>query len=79
MPNELQTLLRPCTRRLSNHNPLYLISAWLVLHGIGEAFRGEVGLRWVPLMTQLLCAYTLVLALAGWIVIRAGRVWKTRA
>jgi hypothetical protein len=27
-------------------------------------------------MTQLLCAYTLVLALAGWIVIRAGRVWE---
>jgi hypothetical protein len=27
-------------------------------------------------MTQLLCAYTLALALSGWLVIRAGRIWE---
>ena len=76
MPNDLPSVVRPWTRFLSNHNPLYLVSAWLVLHGIGQAFQGEVGLRWIPLMTQLLCGYTLVLALAGWLVVRVGRVWE---
>ena len=62
-------------RFLSNHNPLYLVSAWVVLLGIGQAFRGEIGLRWIPLMTELLCGYTLAIALAGWLVVRVGKVW----
>jgi hypothetical protein len=62
-------------RLLSNHNPLYLVSAWLVLHGISQAFRGEVGLRLVPLMTQLLCGYILAIALAAWLVVRVGKIW----
>jgi hypothetical protein len=62
--------------RLSNHNPLYLVSAWLVLHGVSLAFQGDIGLRWIPLMTQLLCVYTLALALVGWLVVRVANVWE---
>ena len=76
MPNEMQRLARRVPRFLCNHNPLYLVSAWLVLHGIGQAFHGSVGMRWMPLMTQLLCGYTLALAFAGWLVVRLGKVWE---
>ena len=76
MPNATQFVSRRWPRFLSNHNPLYLVSAWLVLHGIGLAFRGEAGLQWVPLMTQLLCGYTILLAVSGWLVIRVGKVWE---
>lgn len=76
MPSEKSLLGRPLRRILSNHNPLYLLSAWLVLHGISLAFQGEAGLRWVPLMTQMLCGYTLMLALAGWMVVRVGKIWE---
>jgi hypothetical protein len=76
MPIKTQLGGRPWPRFLSNHNPLYLLSAWLVLHGLSLAFQGEVGLQRVPLMTQLLCAYTLVLALSGWTVVRVGKLWE---
>ena len=76
MANDLQPVVPLWRRLLSNHNPLYLFSAWLVLHGISQAFRGDVGLRWIPLMTQLLCGYTLAIALAGWLVVRVGKVWE---
>ena len=76
MPQDKPAQGRVWTRHLSNNNPLYLISAWLVLHGLGQAFEGEAGLRWMPLMTQLICGYTLAAAIAGWTVVRVGRLWE---
>jgi len=58
------------------HNPLYLVSAWLVLHGIGKAFEGEVGQAGGLLMTQFLCVYAMVLAFSSWIVVRFGKAWE---
>jgi hypothetical protein len=74
---ESDSSMRPVRwqRFLSNHNPLYLVSAWVVLLGISQAFQGEIGLRWIPLMTELLCVYTLAIALAGWLVVRVGKIW----
>ena len=63
-------------RFLSNNNPLYLVSAWLVLYGLSQAFRGEIGLQWLPLMTPLICGYALALAVAGWLVVRIGKDWN---
>lgn len=76
MPSDKSKLGRGWRRFLSNHNPLYLFSAWLVLHGLGIAFKGETGLNWMPLMTPLLCTYILALACSGWLVIRAGKLWE---
>lgn len=63
-------------RFLSNNNPLYLVSAWLVLYGLSQAFRGDVGLKWLPLLTPLVCGYAIALAMAGWLVVRAGKDWN---
>lgn len=76
MPSEISVPRRTWRRFLSNHNPLYLLSAWLVLHGLGTAFKVEAGPRWVPLMTQLLCCYILALVFSGWLVIRIGKLWE---
>jgi hypothetical protein len=70
-------LARPQWRRLlSNNNPLYLVSAWSVLYGLSHAFRGEIGLQWLPLLTPLICGYALALAVASWLVVRISKDWN---
>jgi len=63
-------------RRIYPHNPLYLVSAWVVLHGVSIAFRGDLSVRQNELMTPLLCGYILMLVCAGWLVVRVGKVWE---
>lgn len=78
---------RPTRRRLSDakgtpqwvcrvypNNPLYLVSVVLVLWGIhlaSDADRGSDGLT-----TGLLFGYITMLATAGWLVVRLGKVWE---
>ena len=58
------------------HNPFYLISACLVLYGLRQAFYADGTLTGGWLMMGLLCAYTVLLALTGFVVIRLGGVWQ---
>lgn len=62
---------------LYNHNPFYVISAGLMLYSIqsmyGKLEIGEINC-WV--MTGVFNGYTLILALAGCLIIRKGKVWE---
>ena len=66
-------------RHFCPHNPFYLISAMLALFGIHVAFAGEAGLAAASMRMQLLCGYTLLLAVASWLVLRLGKVWEDAA
>lgn len=72
----MHSLQHSWVRRIYPHNPLYLVSAWVVLHGVSVAFRGDLSLRLNELMTPLLCGYILMLVCAGWLVVRVGKVWE---
>ncbi|QDU56771.1 hypothetical protein [Aeoliella mucimassa] len=61
--------------RVYPHNPLYLVSAALVLYGIHHA-SSDGGLQVSSLKTSLLFAYVLMLAASGWLVVRFGRMWE---
>jgi hypothetical protein len=61
---------------LYNHNPFYLISACLVLYGFSEIFADHQGLAGDWLLIGLLCGYTLLLAITGYLVVRFGRIWE---
>jgi hypothetical protein len=63
-------------RLLYTHNPFYLISALLTLYGIYRTMPADsnVGGGW--LLLGLLVGYTLMLALAGFVIIRFGQVWN---
>lgn len=62
-------------QRIYPHNPLYLLSVTLALYGINlatdQAYDAENDLK-----TSLLFAYIVMLSLAGWLVVRFGRVWE---
>ncbi|MEO0531240.1 MAG: hypothetical protein AAF266_11800, partial [Planctomycetota bacterium] len=61
-------------RRVYPNNPLYLVSVVLVLWGIhlaSAADRSSGGLT-----TGLLFGYITMLATAGWLVVRLGKVWE---
>lgn len=61
-------------RRVYPNNPLYLLSVVLVLWGIHLAAGVEPPVS--GLKTGLLFAYIVMLAGAGWLVVRVGRVWE---
>lgn len=61
--------------RIYPHNPLYLVSATFVLYGIHLASQGSHPAA-NDLKTSLLFAYVVMLAGAGWLVVRFGRVWE---
>ncbi|MCO6042491.1 hypothetical protein NG895_01090 [Aeoliella sp. ICT_H6.2] len=61
--------------RIYPHNPLYLVSATFVLYGIHLASQGPYP-QANDLKTSLLFAYVIMLAGAGWLVVRFGRVWE---
>ena len=63
-------------RFLYAHNPLYLVSACLVLHGLRMITSSAGGITGGWLMTSLLCGYALLLAGAAILIIRTGRVWE---
>lgn len=62
-------------RRIYPHNPLYLFSATFVLYGIHRAALAHTAAE-LTLKTSLLFGYVAMLAVAGWLVIRLGRVWE---
>lgn len=69
------SLWRTVPRLLYIHNPFYLISALLVLVGLHQAFGEERSLAGGWLLMGLLCGYTSLLAVVGYIIVRFGRVW----
>ncbi len=62
-------------RLLYNHNPFYPISAALTLYGIHRTAGTNVSLGGGMLMAELLCGYTGLLAVVGYLIAWFGRVW----
>ena len=67
---------RSSCRFLYNHNPFYIISALLVFSGLWQSFSREPALVEAGIIALGLAAYTLLLALTAWLVIRLGHVWE---
>lgn len=62
-------------RFLYNHNPFYVISAGLVLHGLRVSFLGGAEAFQSREMIGGLMAFTLLLAVTAWLIVRLGNVW----
>ena len=76
MPRNLSHRWAALPRLLYTHNPLYLISAVLVLYGMHRAVAAEASAAGGPLLMEWLCGYTLLLAVVGYLIIRFGQVWE---
>lgn len=64
-------------RVLYNHNPFYLISAFLTLYGIHAIFGVEVvGQLKTASVLLAIGGYTAVLGLTGVLIVRYGKVWE---
>ncbi len=63
-------------RWLYTHNPFYAVSAGLVFWGLRSSFDTQVRDFHTFALMGGLVAYTLLLALAAYIVIRVGKVWE---
>lgn len=61
---------------LYTHNPFYLLSALLVLIGLHKALAGDSSLAGGWLLMGTLCGYTLLLVVAGYVIVRFGQVWE---
>ena len=62
-------------RSVYTHNPFYAVSAALVLYGISLAFGGaDDSTGWALLGT--LAGYACLMALAGVLVVRLGKIWQ---
>lgn len=73
----MQTQARSVGRFLYNHNPFYLLSAFLVLYGLQTAFQdGGSAPDAAWMLAASLCGYTLLLAVTACLVVRFGRVWE---
>lgn len=68
--------LAQLVRFLYNHNPFYIISALLVFSGLWQSFSQEAALVEAGIIALGLAAYTLLLALTAWLIIRLGHVWE---
>ena len=62
-------------RLFYNHNPFYVISAGLVLHGLHQSVRAPQGIG-VWTLLACLAGYTIMLALAAILIVRLCRVWE---
>jgi hypothetical protein len=62
-------------RYLYTSNPFYLVSAGLVLTGLGQGFRAESDAYDPWLLGGALLAYTVLMTIASLAVIRGGKVW----
>ncbi len=60
---------------LYNHNPFYLISAGLVLYGIRTTLDSKQASIEPWMLAGLIAAYTILLALTAWLIVRIGQVW----
>ncbi len=61
---------------LYTHNPFYLVSALLVLVGLHKALADNSSLAGGWLLMGTLCGYTLLLVVAGYVIVRYGQVWQ---
>jgi hypothetical protein len=64
------------SRFLYTHNPFYLVSALLVLIGLHKALSADSSLTGGWLLMGMLCGYTLLLVVAGYVIVRFGQVWE---
>ena len=73
--NLLGDLQRLC-RFLYTNNPFYAISALLVVYGVRISIEPgtEASIPWT--LTSLLGGYTVLMALAAYLVVRLGKVWE---
>jgi hypothetical protein len=62
-------------RWLYHGNPFYLVSAALVLLGLNLAFGASADTADPWMLLQLFVGYTIVIAAAGFVVVRLGKVW----
>jgi hypothetical protein len=58
------------------HNPFYAVSACLVLYGLGAAFRPERDTYYGWILLGVLAGYTTLMAAAGVLIVRLGKVWE---
>jgi hypothetical protein len=66
---------RGVARFLYNHNPFYVISAALVLYGLRLSFLGGDAFQTRAMIVGLM-AFSLLLAITAWLIIRLGNVWN---
>jgi hypothetical protein len=57
------------------HNPFYLVSAFLVLLGLHRALGADGSVAGAWWLIGTLAGYTLLLAIAGLVIVRLGQVW----
>lgn len=61
---------------LYTHNPFYLLSVLLFLYSLHVSFpAGEIGSVDPWSRMRLLCAYTSIMAVTAFLVVRIGKVW----
>lgn len=73
-PHDLQVV--DVGRWIYTNNPFYAISAFLVLWGLRSSFDTQARVFHTFALMAGLVAYTLLLALAAYVVIRFGKVWE---
>ncbi|MGC3968176.1 MAG: hypothetical protein QM775_12640 [Pirellulales bacterium] len=71
LPPPLAEQLRICT-----HNPLYVVSAALVVYGLLASFPVGSGSPTLPLLAICLAAYVVLLAGTAWFLRRLGVLWE---
>ncbi|MEK6234629.1 MAG: hypothetical protein N2C14_07940, partial [Planctomycetales bacterium] len=63
-------------RFLTNNNPFYLISAGFVVYGVRRCFSDELDVVNMWLLMGLLSGYALLVAAAGGVIVRWGKMWE---
>jgi len=63
-------------RLVYTHNPFYAVSACLVLYGLGAALRPERDTYYGWILLGVLAGYTTLMAAAGVLIVRLGKVWE---
>lgn len=73
IPDRLPSVVR----FLYNHNPFYLVSAGFVIYALKLMFRpGEVSYMDPWELMGAISAYTVLMAITGYLVVRWGQVWE---
>jgi hypothetical protein len=75
-PNRISTGARGLVRFLYNQNPFYVISAFLICHGLRVSFLEGPKTYQSRAMIVGLMGFTVVLAVMAWLVIKLGKVWN---
>jgi len=62
-------------RFVYTHNPFYAVSACLVLYGLGVMFQPERDTYYGWILLGVLAGYTALMAVAGVLIVRLGKIW----